>query len=116
MAPGATQRHGGTAFKTGWFAKAARKARISDSELSKAIRQVAEGKADDQGGGVFKKRLNGNQHRSFAKLAKSYAGLSDSQLEELLDIGHFVEIEHGKKHQVQERCVRGDSRLRGDYA
>ncbi|MBY2988598.1 type II toxin-antitoxin system RelE/ParE family toxin, partial [Rhizobium leguminosarum] len=30
--------------------KAARKARISDSELLKAIRQVAEGKADDLGG------------------------------------------------------------------
>ncbi|MCW1407415.1 type II toxin-antitoxin system RelE/ParE family toxin [Rhizobium sp. 1AS11] len=50
IAPGATSRQGGTAFKTGWFTKAARKARISDSELSKAIRQVAEGKADDPGG------------------------------------------------------------------
>ncbi|WP_442182768.1 type II toxin-antitoxin system RelE/ParE family toxin [Rhizobium leguminosarum] len=38
------------AFQTGWFTKAARKARISDSELLKAIRQVAEGKADDPGG------------------------------------------------------------------
>ncbi|TAT72135.1 hypothetical protein ELI54_29930 (plasmid) [Rhizobium ruizarguesonis] len=43
-------RHGGTAFKTGWFTKAARKARISDSELLKTIRQVAEGKAGDLGG------------------------------------------------------------------
>lgn len=115
-------------FKTGWFTKAARKARISDSELLKAIRQVAEGKADDLGGGVFKKRLNDNQHRSiilakagrfwvyeylfakkdranieddelvkFRRLTKSYAGLSDNQLQELIDIGHFVEIEHGKK-------------------
>ncbi|MBY5518372.1 helix-turn-helix domain-containing protein [Rhizobium leguminosarum] len=50
MAPGATSRHGGTAFKTGWFTKAACEARISDSELLKAIRQVAEGKADDPGG------------------------------------------------------------------
>ena len=115
-------------FKTGWFTKAARKARISDSELLKAIRQVAEGKADDLGGGVFKKRLNDNQHRSiilakagrfwvyeylfakkdrtnieddelvkFRRLTKSYAGLSDNQLQELIDIGHFVEIEPGKK-------------------
>ncbi|MGO7791602.1 type II toxin-antitoxin system RelE/ParE family toxin [Rhizobium ruizarguesonis] len=50
IAPGATSRHGGTAFKTRWFTKAARKARISDSELLKTIRQVAEGKAGDLGG------------------------------------------------------------------
>jgi len=51
-------------FKTAWFAKAAKKARISDKALSKAIRQVAAGQADDLGGGVFKKRLNDNMHRS----------------------------------------------------
>lgn len=51
-------------FKTSWFGKVARKARISDVELLKAIRQVTEGKADDLGGGVFKKRLNDNRHRS----------------------------------------------------
>ncbi len=51
-------------FKTAWFAKAAQKARISDKALSKAIRRVAVGQADDLGGGVFKKRLNDNMHRS----------------------------------------------------
>ena len=51
-------------YKTGWFTKAARKAHISDSELREAIRQVAEGKADDLGGGVFKKRLKDTRHRS----------------------------------------------------
>ena len=51
-------------FKTSWFSKAARKAGIHDSELCKAMSQVMEGKADDLGGGVFKKRLNGNMHRS----------------------------------------------------
>ncbi len=51
-------------FKTAWFAKAAKKARISDKALSKAISQVALGQADDLGGGVFKNRLNGNLHRS----------------------------------------------------
>ncbi|MBB3610192.1 type II toxin-antitoxin system RelE/ParE family toxin [Rhizobium sp. BK602] len=51
-------------FKTSWFSKAARKAHISDKHLANAIRQVAEGKADDLGGGVFKKRLNDNRHRS----------------------------------------------------
>lgn len=49
---------------------AARKARISDADLCKAIEQVALGQADDLGGGVFKKRLNDNRHRSIM-LAKS---------------------------------------------
>lgn len=51
-------------FKPAWFAKAARKARIADRELCAAIRDVAKGQADDLGGGVFKKRLNRNRHRS----------------------------------------------------
>lgn len=57
-------------FKTAWFAKAAKKARISDKALSKAIVQVALGQADDLGGGVFRKRLNDNMHRSIV-LAKA---------------------------------------------
>lgn len=52
------------AFKSAWFAKAARKAKITDAELCKAIEQVMVGQADDLGGGVFKKRLGGNRHRS----------------------------------------------------
>jgi hypothetical protein len=52
------------AFKTAWFAKAARKARIKDDELCEAIKDVIKGQADDLGGGVFKKRLNKNMHRS----------------------------------------------------
>lgn len=52
------------AFKTGWFAKAARKVRINDSELCQAIDEVLKGQSDDLGGGVFKKRLNSNRHRS----------------------------------------------------
>ncbi len=55
---------GARAFKTAWFTKAARKARITDNELCKAIREVMKGQADDLGGGVFKKRLNKNMHRS----------------------------------------------------
>lgn len=51
-------------FKTAWFSKAAQKAKISDQELCAAIRQVAQGQADDLGGGVYKKRLNNNLHRS----------------------------------------------------
>lgn len=38
--------------------------------LSKPIEQVARGQADDFGGGVFKKRLNDNMHRSIV-LAKA---------------------------------------------
>jgi hypothetical protein len=44
-------------FKTAWFAKAVRKALISDDELCLAMRQVMLGQADDLGGGVYKKRL-----------------------------------------------------------
>lgn len=51
-------------FKTAWFSKAAKKARIGDAALCMAIQQVMQGQADDLGGGVFKKRLNDNRHRS----------------------------------------------------
>lgn len=51
-------------FTTAWFAKAARKARIQEAELCEAILEVMQGKADDLGGGIFKKRLNKNMHRS----------------------------------------------------
>ena len=46
------------------------KARISVAELCVAIRQVELGQADDLGGGVFKKRLDKNRHRSII-LAKA---------------------------------------------
>lgn len=52
------------AFKSAWFARAARKAKIADAELCAAILQVLSGQADDLGGGVFKKRLSGNRYRS----------------------------------------------------
>ena len=51
-------------FRTAWFSKAARKARITDIELCNAIRQVMLGQADDLGGGIFKKRLDKNRSRS----------------------------------------------------
>jgi hypothetical protein len=54
----------GRVFKTAWFSKAARKARIADAELCTAMRQVMLGQADDLGGGVFKKRLGKNLYRS----------------------------------------------------
>ena len=51
-------------FKTAWFSKVARKSLISDTELCDAMEQVRKGQADDLGGGVFKKRLEKNRHRS----------------------------------------------------
>jgi hypothetical protein len=51
-------------FKTAWFAKAARKAGVKDDELCEAIDEVMRGQCDDLGGGVYKKRLNKNRHRS----------------------------------------------------
>ena len=59
-------------FKTLRFARDAKKAKISDKELCTAIEEVRLGQADDLGGGVFKKRLNENRHRSII-LAKGGA-------------------------------------------
>lgn len=92
-----------------------------------------QGQADDLGGGVYKKRLNGNMHRSiilakggkywvyeylFAKkdranihedelfafrlLAKSYAGLTETQVDQLMAAGDFMEICHGDKTKIQK--------------
>lgn len=113
------------AFKTAWFTKAAKKAHISDLELCQAVQQAILGQVDDLGGGVFKKRLKSNMHRSiilakggrhwvyeylFAKkdrdnieddelvsfraLAKAYAGLSDAQIEQLIQSQGLMEICH----------------------
>ena len=60
MSPNASSR----AFKTARFSKDAKKAKIKDVELCLAIQQVLLGQVDDLGGGVFKKRLNNNLHRS----------------------------------------------------
>lgn len=52
------------AFKTKKFSKNARSAQISDADLCHAIDQVMGRQAVDLGGGVYKKRLNKNKHRS----------------------------------------------------
>lgn len=54
----------GRVFKTAAFSKKAKKAHIKDDELCAAFEQVMQGQAADLGGGVFKKRLNENMHRS----------------------------------------------------
>jgi hypothetical protein len=51
-------------FKTAWFAKESRRAKITDEALCLAIKQAMLGQVDDLGGGVYKKRLNDNMHRS----------------------------------------------------
>ena len=120
-------------FKTSKFAKDASKAKITDLELCGAIAQVLLGQVDDLGGGVFKKRLHSNQHRSiilakggtfwideylFAKkdrdniehdelaafrlLAKSYAGLTEHQLGQLLINKDLLEICHDEKTDIQK--------------
>jgi hypothetical protein len=58
------------AFKTAWFTKHAKKARINDAALCVAFREVLADKCDDLGGGVFKKRLSNNEYRSII-LSKS---------------------------------------------
>jgi hypothetical protein len=59
-------------FKTAWFAKAARKAHLTDEELCSAVQQLNLGQADDLGGGVFKKRLGKNQYRSIVLARAGY--------------------------------------------
>ena len=52
------------AFKTAWFSKAAAKVGITDAELCAAFHEFLAGRCDDLGGGVYKKRLAENRHRS----------------------------------------------------
>lgn len=129
MSPGSRNR----IFKTARFSKDAKKAKIKDRALCAAVQQVMPGQVDDLGGGVFKKRLNDNQHRSiilakgekhwifeflyakkdrdningdellaFRLLAKSYAGLTGSKLNQLLAVNDLQEICHDSKNQVQK--------------
>ena len=51
-------------FKTKIFAGAAKKAAITGADLCEAVQEVMKGQAVDLGGGVWKKRLNENRHRS----------------------------------------------------
>ncbi len=97
-------------FKTAWFGKAARKAGIEDNELCRAIQQVMKGQVSDLGGGVFKKRLNKNMHRSvvlakggqywvfaylFAK--RDRANIEADELEEFRQIAKAYEMLTGRQ-------------------
>jgi hypothetical protein len=112
-------------FKTKRFAVLAGKAWIGDDELREAFTETLNGQADNLNGGVWKKRLNANRHRSiilakgsrfwvyqflYAKkdqsnigpkqltdlreLAKTYGGLTEWEVQHLLDMKEFVEIHH----------------------
>lgn len=56
-------------FKSRWFTREARRLGISDGELLCAASQIFLGQGDQLGGGVWKKRLNGNRDRAIV-LAK----------------------------------------------
>lgn len=90
------------AFKTAWFAKAARKARISDGALLQAVRDVIRGQADDLGGErwVFaflyakkdRANIDPDELTAFRKLAQVYARITPSELEKALDEGALLEL------------------------
>ncbi len=86
-------------FKTTWFNKAAKKARIKDSELCQAIEQVIKGQVVDLGGGVFKKRLNENRHRSII-LSKSGLFWMFEFIYAKKDLGNIEEHELAKFRQL----------------
>ena len=112
-------RHLTRAFKTARFTKDAKKAKIKDEELCQAIRQVMLGQADDLGGGVFKKRLNDNLHRSII-LAKGgqywvyeylFAKKDRDNIEddELLAFRLLAKSYAGfKEHQLGQLIANGD--------
>ncbi|WP_219953504.1 type II toxin-antitoxin system RelE/ParE family toxin [Dickeya zeae] len=69
---------------------------IKDSELCQVIEAVAQGKADDLGGTVYKKHLNQNRNRAII-LAKHYANLADEKITALIKRKERVEICHDCK-------------------
>lgn len=106
-------------FKTARFSKDAKKAKINDVELCLGIKQVLLGQVDDLGGGVFKKRLNNNLHRSII-LAKGgkywiyeylFAKKDRKNIEndELLAFRLLANSYAGlTEHQVGQLLVNGD--------
>ena len=65
------------AFKTKRFSKSAKNAHIADSDLCAALKEAMAGQVVDLGGGVYKKRLNKNQHRSIILGKGKYDGFQD---------------------------------------
>jgi hypothetical protein len=67
-------------FKTKGFAATASKALITDLALCAAVREANQGQADDLGGGIWKKRLNENRHRSIILAKGRQSGFISSFL------------------------------------
>jgi len=107
------------AFKTSRFSKDAKKAKINDVELCTGLQQVLLGQVDDLGGGVFKKRLNDNLHRSII-LAKGgkywiYEYLFAKKNRENIEADELLAFRLLAKsyasltaHQVRQLLVNGD--------
>lgn len=113
-------------FKTKWFTREARAHAIDDDELCKAIEATLQGKVDNLGGGVYKKRLNKNRDRAiilakgaehwfytflyakqdidnrelaaFRELARHYSLLSEEKMAALVKRKELVEICHDYKN------------------
>lgn len=83
-----TGQSGSRVFKTAWFARAARKARIADGELCAAIGEAMRGRLWFFEY-LFAKRDRANiasdELAGFRALAKVYAGLTEAQIEQLLE-------------------------------
>jgi hypothetical protein len=107
----------GRTFKTAWFAKAARKAHITDEELCSAIQEVSLGQADDLGGGVFKKRLRKNQYRSIVLARAGHFWVfeylfakqdrADIEADELADFRKLVKAYAGLSTDQVSRLLQG---------
>ena len=78
-------------FKTKKFSKQCYGIGITDDELCKCIVEVMQGKTDDLGGGVFKKKLNKNMHRSIVLQRVEAFGSMNSSLQKAIEqTSHLV--------------------------
>jgi hypothetical protein len=86
-------------FKTAWFAKASKKARILDDELCKAVREVCSVRPRSRRG-VFKKRLGMNLYQDRRSLPEVVSFTASA--------GHCV----ASFHQGRAAVARGSHRPR----
>lgn len=106
-------------FKTKRFAMQAGKAWIGDDELREAFSEVLKGQAESLGGGVWKKRLNANRHRSivvakggiywvyqFLYAKKDQSNISPGQLADVRELaktyGRLTEMEIQRLLEMKE--------------
>lgn len=67
-------------FKTKWFTRAAKSYAVHDTELCRAVGAILAGKADNPGGGVYKKRLSHNRDAPLSSPEAGRAGCTRSCL------------------------------------